>query len=268
MIIYLSSPRSQLHCSALNEMPVLLSFTNWSPYISSYQASFGRLMIDSGAFSEFTSGQSVDISAYRDWSELWRPQADAIAGLDDIRGDWRKSLANYDAIPWGFPTFHDSDPDELLPDLVALARERGTWVGIGLVPPRHGKEPFLRHALERIPEGLHVHFVRGPRIYRNAAHRFDRFHQLVAGCVQAEDSHRTQPSDPGGMPGNHDQEVPAMEPQTEDGKRKSEPVRLSLKEMDLRRQKAANLDQALEWLKGRTDSEALVKLEAILRQGL
>ena len=59
-----------------------------------------------------------------------------------------------------------------------------------------------------------------------------------------------------------------MEPQIEDGKRKPEPVRLSLKEMDLRRQKAANLDQALEWLKGRTDSEALVKLEAILRQGL
>jgi hypothetical protein len=161
MIIYLSSPRSQLQCSALNEMPVLLSFTNWSPYIGAYQASFGRLMIDSGAFSEFTSGQSVDIAAYRDWTALWRPQADAIAGLDDIRGDWRKSLANYDAIPWGFPTFHDSDPDELLPDLVAMARERGTWLGIGLVPPRHGKEAFLRHAFERIPEGLHVHLFAG-----------------------------------------------------------------------------------------------------------
>jgi hypothetical protein len=38
--------------------------------------------------------------------------------------------------------------------------------------------------------------------------------------------------------------------------------------MEIRRQKAANLDRALEWLKGRTDSEALVKLEAILRQSL
>lgn len=59
-----------------------------------------------------------------------------------------------------------------------------------------------------------------------------------------------------------------MEPQNGDAKRKPEPVRLSLKEMNLRKQKAANLDEALEWLRGRMDSEPLITLEAILRRGL
>ncbi len=39
-------------------------------------------------------------------------------------------------------------------------------------------------------------------------------------------------------------------------------------EMDNRKQKAANLDNALEYLKGRCDSEKLQAVERILRQGL
>ena len=80
-----------------------------------------------------------------------------MAGLDDIRGDWRRSLANYEAVPGTFPTFHDSDPPELLDDLVALAKTRGRWLGLGLVPPRHGKERWIRDACSRIPEDIHVH---------------------------------------------------------------------------------------------------------------
>lgn len=43
---------------------------------------------------------------------------------------------------------------------------------------------------------------------------------------------------------------------------------LTAQELELRKQKAANLDKALEWLNGRLDSEDLIKLEAILREGL
>src|SRR5215831_3208528 len=161
MTVYLSSPKSQMHCAALTDMPVLLSFANWHPFVSTYQTAFSRVMLDSGAFSEFNSGKMIDLTAYRDWSEPWRNRADAIAGLDDIRGDWHKSLANYAAIPWGFPTFHDSDPAELLPDLVAMAQARQTWLGIGLVPPRHGKEHFLRRTFDCIPQELHIHLFAG-----------------------------------------------------------------------------------------------------------
>ena len=96
---------------------------------------------------------------------------DAFAGLDDIAGDWRKSMANYRH--GGFPTIHDTDPLELLDDLIPLARERGRWLGVGLVPPREGKEALVRAILDRIPDDLHCHGW----ALRRYAHlpRFDSF---------------------------------------------------------------------------------------------
>ncbi len=159
---YLSSPGSQMHASAANGMPVLLSFTTHSRWVDDYVPSFSRLLIDSGAFSELRSGVKVDGSEYREWQARWREceHLDAVAGLDDIRGDWRKSLRNYE-LYGGFPTMHETDPPELLADLVPIARERGGWLGIGLLPPRSGKWRWVRETLSRIPDGLHVHFWAG-----------------------------------------------------------------------------------------------------------
>ncbi len=139
MIVYLASPSSQQQAEHLADMPVLISFAQYRPY------------------SEMTTGKKVDIAAYIDWTAMWTPHADAIAGLDDIQGDWRRSLANYERFPQGFPTFHDSDPPELLDDLIPLARERGGWIGLGLVPPRESKESWVRSACDRIPDDIHVH---------------------------------------------------------------------------------------------------------------
>lgn len=157
MIIYLSSPNSQQQAEHVADMPVLLSFACYSSWIDRYQQSFGRLLIDSGAYSELNSGQTVDLSAYADWAERWIGHADAIAGLDDIRGDWRRSLRNYEKFPLGFPTMHDTDPPELLDDLIALARERGNWLALGLKPPREGKEKWIRQTCDRIPDDIHIH---------------------------------------------------------------------------------------------------------------
>lgn len=156
MIVYLASPNTQQQAEHASGMPVLLSFGCWSGWLDRYQQTFRRLLIDSGAYSEMNSGQKIDGTAYADWSARWDGHADAVAGLDDIRGDWRRSLDNY-ARFGGFPTFHETDPPELLPDLLALARERGNWLGIGLMPPREGKERWVRQTLDRVPEGVHVH---------------------------------------------------------------------------------------------------------------
>lgn len=160
MTVYLASPNTQQQAEHASGMPVLLSYAvlgdaTWID--KGYQQSFSRLLIDSGAFSEFSTGKKVDLSAYADWAQAWLPHADAVAGLDNIAGDWRQSVANYVAFPKGFPTFHESDPPELLDDLVALAQERKQWLGVGLLPPRAGKERFVRETLERIPDGIHVH---------------------------------------------------------------------------------------------------------------
>lgn len=159
---YLSSPGNQMHADHLNDMPVLVSFSQFKPWMSDYIASFRRVLIDSGAFSEFNTGKKIDGAAYLDWHQRWRgvQHIDAIAGLDDIAGDWRKSLRNYEAFG-GFPTFHESDPHELLDDLLPIAKDRGNWIGIGLIPPRADKWDFVRPALERIPPGVHVHVWAG-----------------------------------------------------------------------------------------------------------
>lgn len=157
MNVYLASPNTQQQAEHAAEMAVLFSFACYSPWLDKYQQSFRRVLIDSGAYSAFTTGKPVDIVAYGEWAARWVGHADAIAGLDDISGDWRKSLANYEAMPLGFPTIHDSDPPELLRDLVQLARERGNWIGIGLTPPRQGKERFVRWVCDNVPEDMHVH---------------------------------------------------------------------------------------------------------------
>ena len=157
MDVYLASPNNQIQADHCNDMNVLLSFASFSPWLWQYQATFLRILIDCGAFSEMNSGKKIDLLAYKDWSAQWVGHAEAIAGLDDISGDYKRSLKNYEAISWSFPTWHDTDPIELLPDLIAISQERKTWLGIGLMPPRQGKENIIRAALEMIPESIHVH---------------------------------------------------------------------------------------------------------------
>lgn len=163
MKVFLGSPGTQQQAEHVSGMDVLLSFaiagkakSGWI-FSGGYVATFADLLIDSGAYSEFNSGVAIDLGAYREWATEKADQAIAVAGLDDIRGDWRKSLANYGAFPLGFPTFHESDPPGLLDDLIPMARERGGWIGLGLLPPREGKERWIREATDRIPDDLHVH---------------------------------------------------------------------------------------------------------------
>lgn len=156
MIVYLASPNTQQQAEHVESMPVLLSFACWSKWLDGYHPTFRRILIDSGAFSELNSGVKIDGVEYKDWCQRWTGHSDAIAGLDDISGDWRRSLSNYESFG-GFPTIHDTDPPELLKDLIGIAAERGNWIGIGVKPPREGKENFIRWACDNIPDSIHIH---------------------------------------------------------------------------------------------------------------
>lgn len=155
MRVYLASPNNQAQANAAMGMPILFSFACYSKWLDQYQQSFSRILIDSGAYSAYTTGKKIDVLEYRDWADRWIGHADAIAGLDDISGDWRQSLKNYETV--GFPTYHDSDPPELLDELIEISRRRGGWLGVGLTKPRSGKEKWIRAAMDRIPDDIHVH---------------------------------------------------------------------------------------------------------------
>jgi len=119
---------------------------------------FERILLDSGAYTQYKQGGVVDIEGYLDWVARF-PHIDAFAGLDDIGGDYKRSLRNYEK--GGFPTIHDQDPPELLDDLIPIARSAGGWIGIGCTPDdsgrRMGREDWLLRTLKRIPDDLHVH---------------------------------------------------------------------------------------------------------------
>ena len=170
MRIYLASPNSQLQAHSVNGMNVLLSFAIWSKWMADYAKTYDHILIDSGAYSVLNSGTTLDVLEYKDWAQQWDGVADAVAGLDDIGGDWKLILKNYE-IGGGFPTFHDTDPPELLKELCQLAKEGSNWIGIGLKPPRQSKRMWLRETLAAIPEGIHVHGW-ALRQYANLA-RFD-----------------------------------------------------------------------------------------------
>ena len=160
---FISSPGNQLQADLCRGLDTLVSFAAWrkNKWLDSggFMSSFGCLLLDSGAFSVH-QGAAVDLGEYREWVAHY-PFAIAHAGLDDISGNWRRSLQNYEAFPTSFPTFHDTDPPELLLDLCAMARERGGWLGVGLQPPRSGREQFLKRTIARIKsagcDDLHVH---------------------------------------------------------------------------------------------------------------
>lgn len=123
-----------------------------------YTASFSELLIDSGAYSLLGDPTlKICLNEYADWASRF-PNATAVAGLDSIDGDFRESLKNY-AVGPGFPTFHDTDPDWLLDELIPISRERGGWLGIGIKPDptRNGREEWLKRTLRRIPSDIHVH---------------------------------------------------------------------------------------------------------------
>jgi len=159
---YLGSPGSQMHADWCNGMPVLISFAIYQQWQDDYIQTYDRVLIDSGAFSEFNSGKVIDGAEYLDWHQRWADcvHIDAVAGLDDIRGDWRKSLKNYE-LYGGFPTYHETDPPELLEDLIPLAYERSGWLGVGLMPPRNDKWQWVNKTMSRIPQDLHVHIWAG-----------------------------------------------------------------------------------------------------------
>lgn len=158
LTVYLGSPDNAIQANAAREMPVLLSFALAGGYkwINQYVPSFDRLLIDCGAYTAYSRNTTIDGPAYKAWYERWKHFADAYAGIDDIAGDWRKSLDNYERYG-GFPTIHDTDPPELLDDLIPLAKERGGWLGIGLKPPRENKEEFVRSVCDRVPDDIHIH---------------------------------------------------------------------------------------------------------------
>ena len=164
MICYLSTPGSLAHAQAAAGSPVLISYAYASQWLTDFAPAFQRVLWDSGAYTAFTKGKRIDLDAYAETARSI-PWADGAACLDDISGDWKAGLANWDRYPWMFPVFHDSDPPEALDAILERLQDSSSgrfrrtspqWIGLGMVPPRTNRR-WLAETLARLPAGLHVH---------------------------------------------------------------------------------------------------------------
>lgn len=172
-VLYLAGVRTQQQAEHLAGHQILMSYAHHRSvkWLDRYLPLFSGLLLDSGAFSELQSGQQIDLAEYTDWAMRYTHTADAVAGLDDISGDWRRSLRNYETFDRGFPTIHTSDPLELLPDLVEIALARDGWLGLGICPEasaktlvgggerndRRGWDTWVRWVCDNVPKEIHLH---------------------------------------------------------------------------------------------------------------
>jgi hypothetical protein len=117
------------------------------------------VFLDSGAFSVYNSGKTIDIDALVEFCKIHRHEFDVIASLDVI-GDWRGSKDNYKyMIKHGadvLPCYHYGEPIKVLDwyasttDYIGL----GGMVGINKYQRRH----FLESVFKRYPDNTKVKF--------------------------------------------------------------------------------------------------------------
>lgn len=113
------------------------------------------IIVDSGAFTAFTKGKTINRDAYVDWLISHQPIITHALSLDVI-GDWQASAANHeymlDRLPEGFPllpAWHLGSP---IPELHRLC-ETYPYVAIG------GCVPYARR-----PKVLMAHLIRAHQV--------------------------------------------------------------------------------------------------------
>lgn len=162
MIIYLATPGTQLHAECMAGCHVLESFALKAnePWMVRYRPTFAGMMLDSGAFSEMTSGKPVDLEAYIGYALEHGAAYNSVVNLDVISGDvtervdagMRNLQRMRDAGLDPLPVFHQGEPWSVLEDLA----ERGR-VGLGFQRPIRCAEQYLDGCFSRLQTGVRVH---------------------------------------------------------------------------------------------------------------
>lgn len=162
MRIYLASPGNQLHAEMMAGCHVLESFALHAQraWMVRYRPTFTSMMLDSGAYSEMTTGKPVDLGAYVAFAHEHRAGYDEIVNLDVISGDVAARVAASkrnlqtlrDAGLDPLPVFHQGEPWSVLAELASCGR-----VGLGFQRPIRNAEAWLDDCFGRLAAGVRVH---------------------------------------------------------------------------------------------------------------
>lgn len=116
---------------------VLLAYNGdgaaFSQFVMDFLAQEKRVLVDSGAFSAWRTGQPRSLPKYIETCKALSPSGlvDGIASLDVI-GDWKATMSNHlkmlDAGLDTMPTFHVGEPDQALDAILAI---KPRYIGLG-----------------------------------------------------------------------------------------------------------------------------------------
>lgn len=162
MKVYLATPGTQLHAESMVGCDVLESFAlkARASWMTRYRPTFSSLMLDSGAYSEMSTGVKVDLGEYIAFAQEHGAAYESIVNLDVISGDVKERVAASsknlqrmrDAGIDALPVFHQGEPWSVLRELA----ERGR-VGVGFQRPIRSADEFLTGVFETIGSSVRVH---------------------------------------------------------------------------------------------------------------
>lgn len=169
-IVYFAGAAQHSWCSWLEGMPVLESFADHlgpegreSESLSRYRATFERMALDPGAYSNMTARRAgkpdkVTIDGYLAFAAAHGDFYDWCASYDDIEGGAEGNLRNWERCKAAnilrlMPVFHQGEPLDLLREYVRQSR----YVGLGFQRPIKNDAQWLDMCFAEIPEGTWVH---------------------------------------------------------------------------------------------------------------
>lgn len=157
--VYFAGVAQHYWCSRFVGHRVLESFANVRPLMDDYRPVFQSMALDSGAYTEMTTGRPVDLGAYVAFCQQHGRFYDFIASLDSIQGGVKENQRNWqrmrDAGIDAVPTFHQGEPIEWLQELCSAA----PMVGLGFQRPieKPADVEWLETCFSNIPERVRVH---------------------------------------------------------------------------------------------------------------
>ncbi len=138
---------------------ILESFAYLRPVVDRYRATWAGAMLDSGAFTEMTTGESINLDAYIAFCEKHGEFYDVVVNLDDIKGDVDKSWRNFGAMTKAglrpMPVFHQGESWSVLDEVISAAPDR--YIGIGFQRPIVNGRSWLDDVFSRVPLTTRVH---------------------------------------------------------------------------------------------------------------
>jgi len=149
----------------LSDKRVLFSFayvgTNWLPNhkLAEVCAGSPEVMIDSGVFTAWKQGKTIELETYVDWLKntapafRWCMALDVITDAKASLAQWRKMISSAPTLASSIvPVWHEGDPLDILDEYVSLSE----LVALGRIEGRRSEQKtyeFYDAAFNAYPEG-------------------------------------------------------------------------------------------------------------------